>query len=413
MPLPTPNAGESHDDWIDRCMANPTMNREYPDTGQRRAICESQWGRRGKQSAELRTHLPRMMRAMEGNEVIFATDGGSDKKARRFNMLAYTGNEVETWGGRMILDLTGAQLGAKRKPILRDHNPDKIVGYSESVERAEDGIRMAGRITDRTKDGEEVAGLSDDGFPWQASVGFEIQRVERIKEGDTKDVNARAFSGPGYIVTKWKLREASFVPLGADDQTVGMVLAVTDDDGLIEVEVKEAEMPEPKDPVKDFAAEHGEAVEQWKAEGCKEGEKLGYEQGVKDERARHAALIKAFSGRPEFVCDQFSKGHAVPVAKGELADVLAEEMKAKDARIEELEAGTIKDGDGQEGVRFGGAPEKQDKPDTSKMGPDERARVEWDVNHEGCKDQFSSFEGYLRFVQDDERYRRRAVSQKN
>lgn len=47
MPLPKPNEGEKHGDWIDRCMANPTMNEEYPEEAQRRAICESLW-KRGK-----------------------------------------------------------------------------------------------------------------------------------------------------------------------------------------------------------------------------------------------------------------------------------------------------------------------------------------------------------------------------
>jgi hypothetical protein len=43
MPLPKPNKDEKHDDWIDRCMGNDTMNKEYPENDQRRAICENLW----------------------------------------------------------------------------------------------------------------------------------------------------------------------------------------------------------------------------------------------------------------------------------------------------------------------------------------------------------------------------------
>lgn len=43
MPLPKPNSGESHDNFISRCMSNPTMESEYPDSDQRYAVCESQW----------------------------------------------------------------------------------------------------------------------------------------------------------------------------------------------------------------------------------------------------------------------------------------------------------------------------------------------------------------------------------
>ena len=46
MPLPTPNKNESNENFIDRCMGNPTMNEEYPDESQRRAVCESQWERK-------------------------------------------------------------------------------------------------------------------------------------------------------------------------------------------------------------------------------------------------------------------------------------------------------------------------------------------------------------------------------
>lgn len=42
MPLPEPRDGESHDDFVDRCMGDENM-REFEDAAQRRAVCESQW----------------------------------------------------------------------------------------------------------------------------------------------------------------------------------------------------------------------------------------------------------------------------------------------------------------------------------------------------------------------------------
>ena len=42
MPIPQPNKDESNKDFISRCMSNPTMNKEYPDNGQRYAICVNQ-----------------------------------------------------------------------------------------------------------------------------------------------------------------------------------------------------------------------------------------------------------------------------------------------------------------------------------------------------------------------------------
>lgn len=43
MPIPTPNDGESRDDFISRCMGNDTMVDDYPDNDQRAAVCYSQW----------------------------------------------------------------------------------------------------------------------------------------------------------------------------------------------------------------------------------------------------------------------------------------------------------------------------------------------------------------------------------
>ena len=43
MPIPTTHKDENHDDFMSRCMANPTMNDEYPDNKQRYAVCQSQW----------------------------------------------------------------------------------------------------------------------------------------------------------------------------------------------------------------------------------------------------------------------------------------------------------------------------------------------------------------------------------
>ena len=41
MPIPKPNKDESKKNFITRCMGNPTMNKEYPDPGQRYAICNN------------------------------------------------------------------------------------------------------------------------------------------------------------------------------------------------------------------------------------------------------------------------------------------------------------------------------------------------------------------------------------
>lgn len=43
MPLPKPNDGETHDEWIDRCMSNSEMQTEFDDNDQRLAACNVIW----------------------------------------------------------------------------------------------------------------------------------------------------------------------------------------------------------------------------------------------------------------------------------------------------------------------------------------------------------------------------------
>src|SRR5690606_18972235 len=46
MPLPKPNDGETRDEFIERCMADETMQEEFPDESQRYAVCLAQWDER-------------------------------------------------------------------------------------------------------------------------------------------------------------------------------------------------------------------------------------------------------------------------------------------------------------------------------------------------------------------------------
>lgn len=47
MPLPQPRPDEEREEFLDRCMGDPTMVDEFPDSSQRFAVCVSQWESRG------------------------------------------------------------------------------------------------------------------------------------------------------------------------------------------------------------------------------------------------------------------------------------------------------------------------------------------------------------------------------
>lgn len=50
MPLPKPNENEKRDQFIDRCMADETMNEEYSDNSQRFAVCNNIYDRRNERT---------------------------------------------------------------------------------------------------------------------------------------------------------------------------------------------------------------------------------------------------------------------------------------------------------------------------------------------------------------------------
>ena len=52
MPLPPPN-GEPKDEFISSCMDNETMKEEFPDTGQRLAVCNSQYKAKGYEAQDI------------------------------------------------------------------------------------------------------------------------------------------------------------------------------------------------------------------------------------------------------------------------------------------------------------------------------------------------------------------------
>jgi hypothetical protein len=43
MPIPKPKKGDTQQAFVSRCMGNDTMARDYPNQGQRAAVCYQAW----------------------------------------------------------------------------------------------------------------------------------------------------------------------------------------------------------------------------------------------------------------------------------------------------------------------------------------------------------------------------------
>ena len=166
-----------------------------------------------------------------GLEAAAASPEGGDAtpKAPKFSMLAYSGGPMRLAGFRdpVVIDLAGLDLGVASLPILADHMPyaEYAVGHTTSKIVANGSLQVEGVISGVGEMRDRIVALAKNGFPWQASVGFSVSRVERVEAGSSANVNGKTVAGPLNVVRASRLREVSFVVLGADDQTTSRVAA--------------------------------------------------------------------------------------------------------------------------------------------------------------------------------------------
>lgn len=224
---------------------------------------------------------------------IFDPDNGP----RTFDMLAYTGAVFDVGFGPAVIDLRGCEVPEGGVPIFRQHDPNKFVGRSHEILCDGANMRIRGVLFDNA-DGSEVASLSDQGAQWQASVGVavDLEAAEFIEAGAQGAANGVAFDGPVLVLRKTKLRESSFVPLGADSNTSAVALC---DAPVVSLEfstAKEADMAE-METVK--------------------------------------ALTEEFASDPAFALEAIRSGWSLADAKAKFADKVAAQNAA---RVAELEA---------------------------------------------------------------------------
>lgn len=223
---------------------------------------------------------------------------------RLFSITAYTGAPVEVGlGVPVVFDLSMMEVPATSMPILREHDKERIAGFSESVMKTDTALNVNGKFVS-TKCGKKVMELSDQGFPWQASVGLQVTAAEYIDEGAALAVNGRMIEGPAVRVES-RLREVSFVTLGADGNTSAAALKASAVQSSQRMEVR---MSQDKQPTA--------------------------EEIRKAETTRMTELRAAFPNDAEFAMNAFADGLSLIEAKAKYADVLAQKLEEAKQTIE-------------------------------------------------------------------------------
>jgi len=222
MPLPERQPNESYDEFIVRCMSDPVMVEEFPDTSQRRAVCERQSRVNGTSRLTLICE--------PGGVTIEAADSVEEigqPALPRFSMIAYTGRAIRVSGWRypVVIDLAGLVIPSQNRPVRFAHDESQGVGHTNSIYVDGDRVIATGVVSRDTPAAREIVISARHGFPWQASIAADVEDVEFIDEGQKVVVNGKEFEGPINVVRRARLGEISFVDLGADDNTRASVVA--------------------------------------------------------------------------------------------------------------------------------------------------------------------------------------------
>ena len=176
-------------------------------------------------------------------DVMSAADANGEPSLPRFRMLAYTGSPMRIAGWRhpVVVDLAGLSIPSQSRPIRFSHDATAGVGHTDSIRVTGGQLEATGVISRDTVAAREVVASSKNGFPWQASIGANVEEFEFVKDNQRVTVNGKEHAGPLNVVRKSTLSEISFVDLGADGQTSASVAASADSEST-EVE-KDVEMP--------------------------------------------------------------------------------------------------------------------------------------------------------------------------
>jgi hypothetical protein len=167
-----------------------------------------------------------------GVEFLQAAEGESAPAGKRFRIVAYTGAQIRQGWSRepVVIDMAGMQLPATVPVVLgHDYTLGSILGQGRPFIEAGQLI-VEGEILAKNPNADQVAALAAAGYQFQASVGADVRRHQKIDAEGVTQVNGSAHVGPVRIVKASALREVSFVTLGADAATSVAIAAEADEE---------------------------------------------------------------------------------------------------------------------------------------------------------------------------------------
>jgi len=150
-----------------------------------------------------------------------------DIEKRSVEVVGATEQPVEVYDYRRgevvkeVLLMSGLEMPNSRQvPLLDTHSrwdgTASVLGSYRDI-RAEDG-QLIGRAVFSTAPEAEGPWLKvREGHLTDFSVGYRVVESEWIPAGETKKIRGNSFHGPMAVATRWRIKEESVCPIGADE----------------------------------------------------------------------------------------------------------------------------------------------------------------------------------------------------
>jgi hypothetical protein len=147
-------------------------------------------------------------------------------KLPTFTMRAYSGGMMTPnhYDLPVVVNLSGLTQDG-RVPIFLDHNVSGSGLVGHATVNVTGAIDLEGVVSGNTESATTVVESAKKGFPWQCSIGCEVQKRTLVEDDESLTVNGQKFKGPFYHIEKSYLYETSFVPIGADRTTSAAIAA--------------------------------------------------------------------------------------------------------------------------------------------------------------------------------------------
>ena len=100
MPLPTPNEGESEQEFVSRCMGDPVTNTDFPDQEQRAGVCYSQW--RGEEKTTTATDDAQTDSTTPDGNALKAVSATDDELRVANYIVVFGGRDLEGLGSEHV-----------------------------------------------------------------------------------------------------------------------------------------------------------------------------------------------------------------------------------------------------------------------------------------------------------------------